>query len=183
MPPLGRSGMRSVPRGQLLLARRPHRSWPLQPGSARPYTIALTRNVAEEQRRPIGPARETRRKRPDTPAACARSGPGVHGAPDRSRRCDVVCRTQKELAEVERKTPPVSLGVPLGRPLRSGGQAPEADALSAELQAREATGYPGKSRSGSRRSRFEAVPVKESAETDTSAARQGHLSRRLHRLP
>ncbi len=109
---------------------------PLQPEPARPYTIALTRNVAEEQRRPIGPAREKRRKRPDTPAAGARSGPGVRGAPDRSRRCDVVCRTQKELAEVERKTPPVSLGVPLGRPQRSGGQAPEADALSAELQAR-----------------------------------------------
>jgi hypothetical protein len=36
---------------------------------------------------------------------------------------------------VERKTPPVSLGVPPGWwPLRSGGQAPEADAL--ELQAR-----------------------------------------------
>jgi hypothetical protein len=32
------------------------------------------------------------------------------------------------------------LGAPLGWPQRSGGQAPEADALSAELQAREATG-------------------------------------------
>ena len=41
----------------------------------------------------------------------------------------------------------------------------------------------GKSRSGSRRSRFEAVPVKESAEANASATRQGHLSRRLHRLP
>ena len=40
-----------------------------------------------------------------------------------------------------------------------------------------------KVRSGSRRSRFDAVPVKVSAETDASAARQGHLSRRLHRLP
>ena len=30
---------------------------------------------------------------------------------------------------------------------------------------------------------LEAVPVKESAETDASATRQGHLSRRLHRLP
>ena len=37
---------------------------------------------------------------------------------------------------VERKTPPVLLGLPLGWPLRSGGQAPEADALSTELQAR-----------------------------------------------
>jgi hypothetical protein len=37
---------------------------------------------------------------------------------------------------LERKTPPVSLGVPLGWPQRSGGQAPEADALSTELQAR-----------------------------------------------
>ena len=45
------------------------------------------------------------------------------------------------LAKVERKTPLVSLGVPLGRPLRSGGQAPEADALSAELQAREPRSY------------------------------------------
>ena len=38
-------------------------------------------------------------------------------------------------------------------------------------------------RSGPLRSRFDAVPVKVSAETDASAARQGHLSRRLHRLP
>ena len=38
-------------------------------------------------------------------------------------------------------------------------------------------------RSGSRRSRSDAVPVKVSAETDASATRQGHLSRRLHRLP
>src|SRR4051794_6166981 len=30
---------------------------------------------------------------------------------------------------------------------------------------------------------LDAVPVKASAEADTSAARQGHLSRRLHRLP
>ena len=30
---------------------------------------------------------------------------------------------------------------------------------------------------------LDAVPVKESAETDASATRQGHLSRRLHRLP
>ena len=37
---------------------------------------------------------------------------------------------------VERETLPVSLGVPLGWPQRSGGQAPEADALSTELQAR-----------------------------------------------
>ena len=36
----------------------------------------------------------------------------------------------------ERKTQPFSLGVPLGWPQRSGGQAPEADALSSELQAR-----------------------------------------------
>ena len=34
------------------------------------------------------------------------------------------------------KLHPLSLGVPLGWPLRSGGQAPEADALSTELQAR-----------------------------------------------
>src|SRR5665811_1755187 len=40
-------------------------------------------------------------------------------------------------AEIERKTPQVLLGVPRGRPQRSGGQAPEADALSAELQARD----------------------------------------------
>jgi hypothetical protein len=37
---------------------------------------------------------------------------------------------------IERKTLPISLAVPLGWPLRSGGQAPEADALSTELQAR-----------------------------------------------
>ena len=37
---------------------------------------------------------------------------------------------------VERKTPHVSLGVPLGWPQRSGVSAPEADALSTELQAR-----------------------------------------------
>jgi hypothetical protein len=39
--------------------------------------------------------------------------------------------------ELERKTPTVSLGVPHGWPQRSGGQAPEADALSTELQARD----------------------------------------------
>src|SRR5204862_8264055 len=42
---------------------------------------------------------------------------------------------------VERETLPVSLGVPLGWPQRSGGQAPEADALSTELQAREGRSY------------------------------------------
>ena len=42
---------------------------------------------------------------------------------------------------------------------------------------------PEKNRSGSRRSRSVAVPVKTSAEADASATRQGHLSRRLHRLP
>src|SRR5574342_240075 len=42
---------------------------------------------------------------------------------------------------VERKTPPVSLGVPLGWPLRSGGQGPEADALCTELQARGPRSY------------------------------------------
>ena len=42
---------------------------------------------------------------------------------------------------------------------------------------------PEKTRGGSRRSRLDAVPVKESAETDASATRQEHLSRRLYRLP
>src|SRR6188474_1936906 len=42
---------------------------------------------------------------------------------------------------VERKTPAVSLGVPLAWPQRSGGQAPEADALSTELQARGRRSY------------------------------------------
>ncbi len=49
------------------------------------------------------------------------------------------CRRRGHLArdtELEGKTPHVSLGVPLEWPLRSGGQAPEADALSTELQAR-----------------------------------------------
>src|SRR6266550_3176229 len=41
----------------------------------------------------------------------------------------------------------------------------------------------GKVRGGSRRNRLDAVPVKKPAEADASAARQGHLSRRLHRLP
>ena len=40
-----------------------------------------------------------------------------------------------------------------------------------------------KNRSGSRRSRSVAVPVKTPAEAGASATRQGHLSRRLHRLP
>ena len=40
-----------------------------------------------------------------------------------------------------------------------------------------------KVRSGSRRSRYVAVTVNTSAEADASATRQGHLSRRLHRLP
>jgi hypothetical protein len=42
----------------------------------------------------------------------------------------------------QRKTQPVSLGPPVGWALRSGGQAPEADALSTELQARGLRSYP-----------------------------------------
>jgi RNA polymerase sigma factor (sigma-70 family) len=45
-------------------------------------------------------------------------------------------RTAEAYARRERKTPHVSFGIPLGWPQRSGGQAPEADALSTELQAR-----------------------------------------------
>ena len=43
---------------------------------------------------------------------------------------------------LERKTLPVTLGVPLGWPQRSGSQAPEADALSTELKARGPESYP-----------------------------------------
>ena len=45
-------------------------------------------------------------------------------------------RPSPRTPKLERKTLPGSLGFPLGWPLRSGGQAPEADALSTELQAR-----------------------------------------------
>jgi len=40
-----------------------------------------------------------------------------------------------------------------------------------------------KRRSGPRGSRFDAVPVKRARCRTTSATFQGHLSRRLHRLP
>jgi hypothetical protein len=66
-----------------------------------------------------------RRIRPDCPAGCPRQ-PRLLRLPLR----------YSNASRVERKTPPVSLGVPLGWALRSGGQAPEADALSTELQAR-----------------------------------------------
>jgi hypothetical protein len=66
-----------------------------------------------------------------------RDGLGPIGYPE-SR--SLGCRTDGHGAPVhllERKTPLVLLGVPVGWPQRSGGSAPEADALSTELQARE----------------------------------------------
>jgi hypothetical protein len=51
----------------------------------------------------------------------------------------VPCHSRNAISrpsQVERKTRPVSLGVPLGWPQRSGGSAPEADALSTVLRAR-----------------------------------------------
>src|SRR4051794_40053086 len=69
---------------------------------------------------------------------------------------------------------------------------PEPNALSTELQARERQGYRSRAERRRRQKKprpapegtgLEAVPVKETVETDSSATRQGHLSRRLHRLP
>ena len=90
-------------------------------------------------------------------------GPETYGAPDRTRTCDLWVRNPTLY--------PLSYRRARRQDTAAGATGP------GEIRCA------GNRRSGSRRSRFEAVPVKESAEANTSAARQGHLSRRLHRLP